>query len=346
MDFSFSLNIDGCMYTPDQLCDRSVMLSVAGCDEDMFNFFSEWLSDETEISAHTSGSTCEPKSIRLMKKSMVESAKRTNAFFGLKAGDRILLCLSTSYIAGKMMVVRAMVGNLNLCLERASSVPVVLGDYDLVSMVPMQVRMLMGKKDGEQTLSRIRYLLVGGSPLPKDVAEWLKTLPLDTYISYGMTETVSHVALSSLKSQCGAEMVYVALPDVSFSADSRDCLVIRAPYLSSIPLVTNDVVRLLSDTTFVWVGRWDNVINTGGVKVFPEMVERKMVGLIDSSFYITSEPSEVFGQQVVLKIEGEPFDVDALMKNLELRLSRFEMPKKIDFVRRFDRTLSGKIKRN
>ncbi len=345
MDSIISLNINGVFYLKDQFQNKNLLQSIEGCDDAFISFLLEWFSDGDVVVGHTSGSTGVPKEICLSKKAMIESAKRTNAFFQLKAGDSVLLCLSANYIAGKMMVVRALVGELKLYVQKPSSLPLIDEYRDFVSMVPMQVHALMESKQGVEVMSHVRYLLVGGSPLQPDVADWLKSLPVDTYISYGMTETVSHVALSSLKQQQNNEPVYNALPDVTFETDDRDCLVINANYLSSAPFVTNDVVELLSDVSFVWKGRWDHVINTGGVKVFPETVERKIADLILEPFYIIPETSDKFGQQVLLKIEGEKRSSDDLLKKLESRLSRYEMPKRIDFVSEFERTSSGKIKR-
>ena len=138
----------------------------------------------------------------------------------------------------------------------------------------------------------------------KEESDWLVSLPLKSYISYGMTETVSHVALSEL-SKSGVPL-YRALPDVRFSTDDRDCLVIHADYLQGSPFVTNDVVELLSEGSFHWLGRWDNVINTGGVKVFPEKMEKKIEQLMAVPYYFVGEPDAKFGQRVVLKIESEP----------------------------------------
>lgn len=338
-----TLNINGTLLTEDDMRDRGKVLAIPGCDEALADFLLAWWDDRDYVVGHTSGSTGEPKRIELSKRSMCESARRTNAFFGLKPGNAILLCLSANYIAGKMMVVRAMVGGLNLYVEPATSTPRVAGRFDLVSMVPMQVHALRVSGEGEERMAGIRHLLVGGGPIQQPEVEWLGTLPVKPYVSYGMTETVSHVALSPL--EAGKEPLYQALPDVRFSTDERECLVIHADYLAGSPFVTNDVVRLHSDRSFSWLGRWDNVINTGGVKVFPEKMEKKIEGLLEVPFYFTSEADEKFGQRVVLRIESEPFSTDGLLSRLSERLSPYEMPKRVEFVPRFERTASGKVRR-
>lgn len=325
------------------MCDRELIRSIEGCDEAFADFLSAWWSDDDYVVGHTSGSTGEPKRIELSKSSMIESAKRTNAFFGLKCGDSLLMCLSANYIAGKMMVVRAIVGGLDLYVQPASSMPNVDRPYDLVSMVPLQVHSLMESGRGELSMSFINHLLVGGSQLMKEESDWLVSLPLKSYISYGMTETVSHVALSELPKD--GQPLYDALPDVRFALDGRGCLVIHADYLQGSPFVTNDVVELLSEKSFHWLGRWDNVINTGGVKVFPEKMEKRVESLFDVPFYFKGEPDPKFGQRVVLVVESEPFDTTSLKDALKGILSSYEMPKEILFVPHFSRTASGKVKR-
>ena len=338
-----TLNINDTLLTEEDMRDRDKVLAIPGCDEALADFLLAWWDDRDFVVGHTSGSTGEPKRIELSKQSMCESARRTNAFFGLKHGDAILLCLSANYIAGKMMVVRAIVGGLNLYVETAASLPNVAGRFDLVSMVPMQVHALRESAGGRERMERIRCLLVGGGPLRRAEAEWLHSLSVKTYISYGMTETVSHVALALLEQ--GSEPLYEALPDVRFSTDERECLVIHADYLAGSPFVTNDVVRLRSDHSFSWLGRWDNVINTGGVKVFPEKMEKKVGDLIEAPFYFTSEDDAKFGQRVALRIESAPFDTADLLRRMAERLTPYEMPKNVTFLPRFERTDSGKVKR-
>ena len=341
------LTINGFRCDLQKMKDRAYLLSITEGDEAFVNFLTDWFDSSDYVMGYTSGSTGQPKPIRLSKNAMRESARRTNAFFQMKSGTSILLCLSANYIAGKMMVVRALVGGIDLYLEKPSSTPLLDGKFDLVSMVPMQVFSLRNLKDGASRLANVKNLLVGGGPLPKEEAQWLLSLPLQTYVSYGMTETVSHVALASLNDTDGeGALIYKALPSVSFELDDRGCLVIHADYLSVDPLVTNDVVELCSSTSFLWKGRWDNVINTGGVKVHPELMERKIAQYIDREFYFTSQQDAKFGQKVVLVIEGEAFPTEHLMRNLQTSLSTYELPKEIRFLPEFPRTESGKIKRD
>ncbi len=338
-----SLRINGSVLTETEMRNRGRVLSLPGCDEAFSDFLSAWFDDSEVVVAHTSGSTGVPKRIELSKRSMRESARRTNAFFGLRRGDALLMCLSANYIAGKMMVVRALVGGLDLYVQPASSTPTVDRPYKLVSMVPMQVHALRQSGVGYSSMAYVENLLVGGSQLLPEEAAWLTSLPTKSFISYGMTETVSHVALSELPKE-GAPL-FEALPDVSFEQDDRGCLVIHADYLQGSPFVTNDVVDLLSDRSFRWLGRWDNVINTGGVKVFPEEMEKRVGDLIRFPFYFIGVQDAKYGQCVVLRIESEPFDTEDLLRKLSDRLTRYEMPKRVSFLPHFERTASGKVKR-
>ena len=327
--------------------------------QDLAAFLNDWSDDKTYILGKTSGSTGIPKTIRLSKKAMVASALRTNRFFQLKANDPVLLCLPVNYIAGKMVIVRAMVGQLNLIAVPPVSLPQWEGDIALAAMVPMQVHNLLADKEGRKRLSTVSKLLIGGSSVSESLIDKLLDFQVDSYLSYGMTETVSHVALCRVKDKKDKEdkedkrMIYTALPDVFFTIDDRNCLVVHAPHLQeegqAKPFVTNDVVELLSESSFCWLGRWDHVINSGGIKLFPETIECKISHLIDSRFYITSSPDEILGQQLILKVESpawsEP-EMALFRQKAAALLSKYEIPKKIVFVDKFEETDTGKVKRD
>lgn len=336
--------LNGKKYRIDEYESWCYALSSDEENEKLRQFFKDWADERDFILGKTSGSTGDPKTIKLSKRAMLASAELTNSFFNLKAGDSILLCLSVNYIAGKMMLVRAIAGGLNVVVAKPSSEPDWKGSVALAAMVPMQVQQLLSSAKGRKALSMVENLIVGGSPLSRDCAEKLSDLPVNAYMTYGMTETVSHVALSKIGRE--TRPVYTAMSGVRFSLDNRGCLVISAPHLSEENVVTNDVAELISDMSFVWKGRFDNVINTGGVKVHPEVVEDSLRGLIDRRFYVMAEPDVKFGEIVVLKIEGTPLSDDLLRKlqsDMARRLSKFERPKKILFLAKFRETDSGKV---
>ena len=318
-------------------------------EHDLISFLKEWINDKEYITGKTSGSTGTPKTIRLSKKAMIASALRTNQFFQLQKEDNVLFCLSANYIAGKMMVVRAIVGGLNLIAVSPSSAPDWEGAVAFAAMVPFQVQNLLASEEGKKRLCSINKLLIGGSPVSDSLEKELYKLPVNAYLSYGMTETVSHVALCRIEKNGTKKKIYHALPDVVFSTDDRDCLVIDAPYLQQEPFVTNDVVTLFSNTSFSWLGRWDNVINSGGIKFFPEEIERKIADLIEARFYITSLPHEQLGQQIVLKIESLPWSEEkrkSFLQQIASRLTKYEIPKQILFADKLEETGSGKVRRN
>lgn len=336
--------LNGKKYRIDEYESWCYALSSDEENEKLRQFFKDWADERDFILGKTSGSTGDPKTIKLSKRAMLASAELTNSFFNLKAGDSILLCLSVNYIAGKMMLVRAIAGGLNVVVAKPSSEPDWKGSVALAAMVPMQVQQLLSSAKGRKALSMVENLIVGGSPLSRDCAEKLSDLPVNAYMTYGMTETVSHVALSKIGRE--TRPVYTAMSGVRFSLDNRGCLVISAPHLSEENVVTNDVAELISDMSFVWKGRFDNVINTGGVKVHPEVVEDSLRGMIDRRFYVMAEPDDKFGEIVVLKIEGTPLSDDLLAKlqsDMARRLSKFERPKKILFLAKFNETDSGKV---
>ena len=307
-------------------------------------FYDEWTDSNREIKAYTSGSTGIPKEILLPKTDMVLSARATNKYFNLGKDSLIVSPLSVRYIAGKMMLVRACEANCRLLCETPSNYPLSEmaewenDEIDLVAVVPSQLNGLLSSK----YLNRIKHVIVGGAPLSEEQEKQLTGLAPRFYSTYGMTETCSHVAL-----RCCGETWYKGLPGVKFHADKRGCLVIEREGMSTQRrVVTNDIVELRSETEFRWIGRADNVIISGGLKISPEEVENKIAGLIKSPYYIAGEKNEKWGESVVLYIEKSEFiDTDALKGELRCLLNRHEMPGKIVFIEKIPRTENGKIKR-
>lgn len=309
------------------------------------SFLREWYTDIPYVMGYTSGSTGTPKPIQLLKSDMRASARLTNRYLGINHDATLLLCLSPTYIAGKMMIVRAIEANAQLVVVDPTSTPLdtVSCPVTLAAMVPMQVTATLQQPDGVDKLLHISRLLVGGAPIGDDLERQLLQLPIHIYATYGMTETVSHVALRRMGETC-----YTAIGDVTFATDARSCLVINAPRLSGQRFVTNDVVLLTDDRHFVWQGRYDNVIMSGGLKFCAEEIERKISSLIASRYYITSTPDALLGERIVLVIEAVAYDeaqLVALRENLAQHLTRYEMPREIRFMPCFETTYSGKVKR-
>ena len=304
-------------------------------------FLESWNNEQEHIVAHTSGSTGTPKIIRLLKSDMVASARSTCRFFDINAGSVLVCPLSADYIAGKMMIVRALVSGATLYMERPSSHPLIrqYGHIDLLPIVPAQLDGLMDVADRHD----IGNVIIGGAPLSLEAELNLYGARFNAYATYGMTETCSHVALRSISHE--SDGIYFALPGYHFKTDTRSCLEIHSSLQSFGCLTTNDVVELIDEKHFKWLGRHDNVIITGGFKVHPETLEKRMSPFIRPEFYIASKPDKKWGRHIILYIEGDRFDTTDLMVRLRENLKSHELPREILFINKFDRTLSGKIVR-
>lgn len=249
--------------------------TTASWEISLYRFVLDWISDSLTIEVLTSGSTGKPKTILLEKEKMIQSALRTGEFFQLKKNDKTLICLPTDFIAGKMMVVRAFVLGLNLCPVEPKGNPLELinDDFKFAAMTPMQLSNILKKKESVKKLNQIQNLIIGGGEISKELADKISKLKNNSWHTYGMTETITHIALKKLNGT-NSTNYFKALPGVVFEKDERECLVIRADYLSENPIVTNDIVSLVSNLKFEFIGRYDNVINTGSIKVFPEEIEK------------------------------------------------------------------------
>ncbi|WP_130735644.1 AMP-binding protein [Flavobacterium sp. J27] len=297
------------------------------------SFLLEWLDDDLYIEVETSGTTGTPKVIRLEKKAMIQSALATGDFFHLEPGNKALLCLSAKYIAGKMMLVRALILGLSLDITTVDGTPLAYNEeeYDFAAMVPLQVENSLGKLD------KIKKLIIGGAPVSKGLAEKLKKEKVHAFETYGMTETITHVAARKI-----GDKTFKTLPNITITKDERDCLVIDAPKIVSDTIITNDIVEIISDHEFIWLGRFDSVINSGGVKLFPEQIEIKLQDVMPHRFFIASQPDEKLGQKIILIVESNPKEIPSSIFDL---LDKFEKPKEIIFIPQFVETKTGKLNR-
>ncbi|MEN8805310.1 MAG: AMP-binding protein [Wenyingzhuangia sp.] len=323
--------------------------------KELHQFLSEWFDDESSIVLKTSGSTGIPKTIHIKKQLMKNSAKSTGDFFDLGVGTRALCCLSVTYIAGKMMVVRALELGWDLDFVAPVNNPLAqaFDAYDFCAMVPLQVKASLWD------LHLVKKLLIGGGVVTYDLCEHLQGLSTECFASYGMTETVSHIAIKKLNSvelpfsedRIGSSVAkklslakrnpYVLLPNISISQDDRRCLVIDAPLLNEEKVITNDMVDIYSETEFEWLGRYDHVINSGGVKLHPEEIEKELSKIISKRFFVAGIPDQHLGEKLVLIIEGKPEFYDFS----NVTLSKYQTPKQIIFVDEFVSTVTKKIQR-
>ncbi len=302
---------------------------------DVNQFISEWYSTNIEMDLKTSGSTGKPKSISVKKDWMQNSAELTRKTFGLKKGDSALLCMPMKYVAGKMMVVRALELGLDLKVVEPSSNPLKNMDeiIDFAAMVPFQL------ENSLNDLDQVKTLIVGGGQVSQQLIEKLQKISTQIFETYGMTETLTHVAIKPLNGPNISDL-FRALDGIHFEKDDRGCLAIHASALNPVPIVTNDLVELIDENSFRWLGRFDNVINSGGVKIIPELVEAKLLSIIPNNrFFINGESDESLGEKVVLVVEGNVIEIS--FDSLE----KFEKPKEIYFISEFLETESGKIRR-
>ncbi|PXY01048.1 hypothetical protein DF185_10360 [Marinifilum breve] len=327
-------------------CRSKISHSDSEWEKDYCKFIVEWLDDAEHVKAKTSGSTGAPKSMYLSKQKMRNSAKLTGEFFNFKAGQNALFCLSANFIAGKMMIVRAFEWQLNLIPVAPDGHPLenISSDIDFAAMIPLQVKNSLKLEKG---LQQIKKLLIGGGAVDQILENDLQDLSSECFIGYGMTETVSHVAIRALNG-LDKSQTYQAMGNAKFSVDTRNCLSINAPAILDEPLPTNDVVELLDETQFEWKGRFDNVINSGGIKLFPEQIEKKLEGLINQPFFIAGLPDEHLGQKVVLLIEWNDVDENQKMEleyKIKSLLDKFEQAREIFYVSEFQRTSTNKVQR-
>ena len=297
-------------------------------------FILQWIDPSPEISLQTSGSTGTPKTILMSKQAMVNSAIATGNYFRLKAGDSALSCLPFEHIAAKMMFVRAYVLGLELDCVKPSSSPLdaLSRNYDFCALVPLQL------ENSIEYLDHIKTIIVGGAKLSNGLKSKLKNASSSIYETFGMTETVSHIAVKNISA---SSPVFEALPSVSIGVDSRNCLYIEAPHIVSTPIQTNDVINLISKTTFEWIGRYDTIINSGGLKIAPEQLEQQLEGFIEERFFITSQKDNSLGEVIVIVIErSTPYEI----LNFDA-LDSMKRPKYVYYIGSFLETISGKIKR-
>jgi O-succinylbenzoic acid--CoA ligase len=335
-----------------------LLAHTAKYSDEIHDFLKDWFSNKEYIIANTSGSTGAPKAIKLKKKQLQNSALATGDFFKLKEKTSALLCLPTAYIAGKMMLVRALTLGWHIEVGAADAYPLKenLTSYDFAAMVPLQLENSIDK------IYQIKKLIVGGGAVSNSLQEKLQKISTEVFATYGMTETITHIAIKKLNNFVpfqGARVIkqplqkeyYKTLPNTKIYKDERDCLVIKNTSISDTIIFTTDVVALISDTQFEWLGRFDNVINSGGIKLHPEKIEGELSKIISQRFFVAGIKDDKLGEKLVLLIELADNKAAKLrdkltdaMKNSK-RLSKFEIPREMYFVNRFVETDTKKIQR-
>ena len=293
----------------------------------MGKFIMDWMDKEDFVNVKTSGSTGDPKIIQISKQAMVNSAIRSGDFFNVKIGDTALQCLPADFIAGKMMLVRAMILGLSLDLVQPTAYPMkdIYNSYDFVAMTPMQAHHSLEKID------QIKTLIIGGAPIYPELNAKLIALHDNCFETYGMTETITHIAASKLSVP---KKPFRALDGIHLEVDDNGCLVVDAPDITDLLIHTNDLVDMHDEKTFTYLGRRDNVINSGGVKILPEVAERKLAHYIRYPFFLYGIPDEVLGQKLIMVLEGYDDQAKEVEKQMAAcdTLDKFEVPKALYFI--------------
>lgn len=351
-------------------------------EKEWLDFLAEWYTHDDSIVVSTSGSTGNPRAVRLSKNFVAASARRTLHYFGLGDNDKVLHCLPSRYIAGKLMVVRALLGQLDLYVADPSTDFSFLQDekFQFAAMVPNQVSKILDGEKGIDRLQHIEKLLIGGGGIPSTLRERLQPLSTACYSSYAMTETATHIAINKING-AKADNLYHCMEGISVSLSPEGCLRLHIPGLdetnrsnpkkSQIPnpkpkdhqcqsysdhknlrpnqsyLQTTDLAELKDEKTFRILGRADHVIISGGMKFSPELLEQKLEKAITLPFMISSRPDEKLGEQIILLIEGgeDPEAIPALKEICRQYLNQYERPRQIRFIPRLPRTPNGKLQR-
>lgn len=345
-----SLKLDGVYYTLEELLEfASIKLKkklLPEWEKTIYNFILNFITSEDSITIVTSGSTGKPKEIQLRKKLLETSALRTIRYFNITKHNNLLLCLPVDFIAGKMMIVRALLSGAHLITVEPSSNPfIAFKDHiDFAAITPYQLaNSIPTLASGKPPIKKI---IIGGAGIADSVLKKVRKLPVEIYETYGMTETASHISLRRLNGD-NPSNAFTTLEDITISADDRGCLIIYDKELPKGEIITNDLVKILSSDQFVWLGRIDNIINTGGIKISPEQIERKLEPFIPGNFFITSIPDEKLTEKIILLLEGkkDTFAEKELIKNSISVLAKYEIPKNIFYLPVFSYSMNNKILR-
>ncbi|MFN8487594.1 MAG: AMP-binding protein [Caldilineaceae bacterium] len=328
---------------------------------DTLRFCQQWLAGEAHFVVNTSGSTGAPKPITLTREQMIASARRTGETLGLQKGQPTLVCMPTRYIAGRMMLVRGFVLAMPMTVVEPASDPLATlpagAEFAFTALVPLQLQTVLNRPPAYHAiLNRMRAILIGGGPVSAALQAQLQQITAPVYHTYGMTETVTHIALRRLNGPTASD-AFTPLKGVQLGVDARGCLNIRSDITQEQVVQTNDFVELRADGSFVWLGRWDNVINSGGVKVQVEKVENAIEQVLyaldpqdaaQRRFFVGALPDERLGEKVVLVSEGAPFSpaLEASVRDqLKTRLDKYEIPRNFYALPHFAETPTRKIDR-
>ncbi|WP_020527536.1 AMP-binding protein [Flexithrix dorotheae] len=318
-------------------------------------FCQNWMKGTDSFELMTSGSTGQPKKIKLFRKQLESSARLTIKTLQLSEKDHAFICLNTAYIAGIMMLIRSMEANMKMTVIEPTSRPFQYGEFNeeftFTALVPMQVKLSINSTKSERrTLNKFKTIIIGGAPVDSFLKNELIELKPAIYGTYGMTETVSHIALKKLNGP-DKEDCFHTLNEVKISTDKRGCLIINGPMTLGKDVITNDLVEIIENDKFNWIGRYDNVINSGGIKIQAEELEEKIQAILikmgeECRVIVLGVPDSLLGEKVCLFLEKNDTygEFRKVFKSiLRASLGKFEIPKIIRFIDKFPETPTGKV---
>ncbi len=347
IDFKLqTIKINGKVYTHREILGKDISETNYSFTEDLLAFLKEWFNESKYISVQTSGSTGAPHVMQVEKSKMLHSAKTTCDFLGLKKNDSALLCMNLKYIGAKMVVVRSIYAGLNLITTESLGNPLSeVEATDFAAMTPLQVFNTLQNQEQKKKLRQIRHLIIGGGAVDDYLLKELFDFPHAIWSTYGMTETLSHIALRKINGSDHSDW-YTPFEDIQISLSEKQTLVINAPKLTTTQLITNDIAKINSEGKFRILGRLDNVINSGGVKIQIEEVEHILRKEITCDFMITSLNDKKFGEIVVMLIKQGTYSPNTLEIIFQQKLPKYWIPKKIFFIENLPFTETNKPDRS
>lgn len=351
--------------------------------DELIEFIDRWNNQNPTMLVQTSGSTGKPKEMHVSKAMMIESAKMTINALGLNKDTIALLNLPIKYISGQMMVIRSIIGNYKLVEGLVTGHP--LKDFDIMhgnnkpitfaAMTPMQVYNTSLVPQEWNSLAKINTLIIGGGAISNELEKKLQTIPIKIYATYGMTETLSHIALRPVNGPYKSNY-FTPFKGIDIKTDFEGKLHIDAPKICTKHLITNDIVEIIktnkniSNTSsneissidrstisntkrnvslkFKFIGRLDNVVNSGGVKIHIEEVENKIIEyyrnnkkrLKEFDFAISYIPDTTYGEMLVLLDTTSSLSIDQFDF-----LDSIKRPKKVIQINEIPLTSTNKINR-
>lgn len=341
-------------FSPEALLQRN-----AQCvnEERAKQLVGQWLDGAATFTLHTSGSTGAPKPISIRRTQLLASAQATARAFTLPKGSRVLVCLHTGYVAGFMQIIRALVNEWQIWVMEPSVNPLKelpeTFACDFCSLVPMQLQALLHDPSTQPRVQTLGKILLGGAPLSVSQERVFRELAIPVFQGYGMTETVSHIALRQISPSASFSTLYTAVPEIALGVDERGCLSVRGQVTQGEVVQTNDLVRLIDDRRFEWLGRVDHVVNSGGIKLHLAQIDRVIEEFMDDQqlhrrFFSWHEPDERLGQRLVLVIEGDPLSItieEELLSRVEHVLNVYAKPRGMYYIATFVETPTQKIDR-